>query len=56
MEEDFAWAILLFQEFTNAVTFPSDISGHRVIRSPSIGGQWRKRPALVVHRDYLSIG
>ena len=52
LEEEFAWAVLLLQEFTDS-EHPTDISGHLVICSPSIGGQWR-RPAIIVHRDYKS--
>ena len=43
-EKEFAWGVLLLQEFTDACFCPSDIAGHLVICSPSIGGQ-RRRPA-----------
>lgn len=31
LEQEFAWAILLIQEFTNCTDYPSDISGHLVL-------------------------
>ena len=51
LEEEFHWAVLLIQEFTDHASPPSEVAGHLILCEPSIGGQ-RRRAGVVVHRDY----